>query len=343
MSLNKRLISTETPIVVSENFAILEYRGNGTSQTVSMSFAPDIVMAVKNSNFGSTTEMIYADRMFPTGNYFEFSDSTSSGSLADGKITGFTSNGFTIGSHEDVNTNSYYYTAYAWKVNSGVGNPSTNTQTGMSTVLYSGNGVYGRNINHNLGKTPVGVIVKKLSANRNLVGKAIGVSAHYGNYWGSTTGATDSNQYWKDTSPNSTRFTVGARTDVNESGAQYYAWCHTPIDGFSAYGTYTGNGSDTNGPTVTTGFKPGAVFVKLAEVGVASSGWVADNVTKQSSPGGTPTDAYYWTLSSSGTGYFNSSQDFKFLSDGFQVNSTFNAFNATGYTYAYMAFADPNV
>jgi hypothetical protein len=38
--------------------------------------------------------------------------------------------------------------------------------------------------------------------------------------------------------------------------ANYVAYCFAPVSGYSSFGSYTGNGSTTDGPFVYTGFRP---------------------------------------------------------------------------------------
>ena len=52
---------------------------------------------------------------------------------------------------------------------------------------------------------------------------------------------------WNNSGPSSTTFTIGSSSGVNESGGTYVAYCFAAIPGYSAFGSYTGNGS-TDGP-----------------------------------------------------------------------------------------------
>ena len=76
------------------------------------------------------------------------------------------------------------------------------------------------------------------------------------------TNATDTNAaYWNNTSPTSSVFTVGTISDINTNGSQNVSYCFAAIPGFSAFGSYTGNGS-TDGPFVFCGFRPRFILVK---------------------------------------------------------------------------------
>jgi hypothetical protein len=51
----------------------------------------------------------------------------------------------------------------------------------------------------------------------------------------------------------------GERYDTSYTGYTYVAYCFAPVDGYSSFGSYTGNGS-ADGPFVYTGFRPGGSF-----------------------------------------------------------------------------------
>ena len=74
-----------------------------------------------------------------------------------------------------------------------------------------------------------------------------------------TTGAsTVASNFWNNTSPTSTVFTLGS----GFSGSlPFVAYCFAPVAGYSAFGSYTGNGS-TDGPFVYTGFRPRWLLLK---------------------------------------------------------------------------------
>ena len=57
--------------------------------------------------------------------------------------------------------------------------------------------------------------------------------------------------YWNSTTPTNTVFTTGNGHVYRTGGIveTFIAYCWTPIPGYSAFGSYTGNES-TNGPTI---------------------------------------------------------------------------------------------
>jgi hypothetical protein len=66
--------------------------------------------------------------------------------------------------------------------------------------------------------------------------------------------------HWNSTAATSSVFSVGTSGNVNGSnGAQYIAYCFAPVEGYSAFGSYTGNGS-ADGPFVYTGLGPDGCY-----------------------------------------------------------------------------------
>jgi hypothetical protein len=147
-----------------------------------------------------------------------------------------------------------------------------------------------------------------------------------------TNASASATSMWNNTSPTSSVFTVGTDAWLNESTSTYVAYCFAPVAGFSAFGSYTGNGS-TDGPFLYLGFRPRYLLIKCTST--TGDWWVEDtarntynaadlvlfpNGSSAESGGGT----YYWD----------------FLSNGFKLRSTSAGYNGSGNTYIYAAFAE---
>jgi len=149
-----------------------------------------------------------------------------------------------------------------------------------------------------------------------------------------TTGATITNsQYWNNTSPTSSVFTTGTWYTGSLTAVAY---CFAQVAGYSAFGSYTGNGS-TDGPFVYTGFRPKYWLIKRTD---SADYWVTDNsVTSPYNP------ATKYLLPSTSdaegdTGSNTAGQLMDVLSNGFKLRNTNSGRNASGGTYIYMAFAE---
>ena len=110
------------------------------------------------------------------------------------------------------------------------------------------------------------------------------------------------------------------------------AYCFAAIPGFSAFGSYTGNGA-ADGPFVYCGFRPRFVMFKMTS---STSHWVI--VDTSCSPYNVTTVGL--EPDSSGAETTGIGQ-YDFLSNGFKCrNSVANEANVSGGTYIYAAFAE---
>ena len=76
-------------------------------------------------------------------------------------------------------------------------------------------------------------------------------------------------------------FTVGNANATNGSSGhddEMIAYIWHSVEGFSKFGSYTGNGND-DGPFVYTGFRPAFVMIKREDS--SSSGWMILDTTRE--------------------------------------------------------------
>jgi len=123
--------------------------------------------------------------------------------------------------------------------------------------------------------------------------------------------------------PTSSVFTY--RSNNGGSPHNGVAYCFAPVEGYSAMGSYTGNGS-TDGPFVYTGFKPAFLMIK----NTGGDDWyIYDNERSNTKP-----------LFPNGN-YAEQPDDrpVEFLNNGFKIRYN-QFFNATNANMIYMAFAE---
>jgi hypothetical protein len=122
-------------------------------------------------------------------------------------------------------------------------------------------------------------------------------------------------------------WTVNSTTVSGPGSGTYYAWSEIP--GYSAFGTYTGNGV-ADGPFIYTGFKPAFVMTKIN----ASGDWqIRDNARSPYNPA---INTLY--PNATNTEYTGAQADVDLLSNGFKIRNT--DINASSSTYIYAAFAE---
>jgi hypothetical protein len=122
--------------------------------------------------------------------------------------------------------------------------------------------------------------------------------------------------------------------NINTNGATYVAYCFAPISGFSAFGSYTGNGS-TDGTFVYLGFRPRYLMVKRTDSLGAWTIWDSSRDTYN-------VQALELEANNAGAeqNLTGSSYDFDFLSNGVKFRGSGASQNASGGTFIYAAFAE---
>jgi hypothetical protein len=260
-------------------------------------------------------------------------------------IKSFDSDGFTLGTSNDVNKSANTHVSWNWLAsNTTASNTqgditstvSANTTSGFSIVSYTGTGS-NATVGHGLGVAPKMIIVKNrsVSGNWRVYHNSIGATK-YLNLNTTASEATNSAQ-WNNTEPTSNVFSVGASSATNGSGNSMITYCFAEKKGFSKFGSYQGN-SSTDGTFVYLGFKPAFVIIKNASDG---NNWVLlDN--KRNTFNVQNTALAPNTSGADDTNTSNYGTDF--LSNGMKMRTsgsyTSNSNNATGDTYIYMAFAE---
>jgi hypothetical protein len=238
-------------------------------------------------------------------------------------LTAFLENGFTLGANSLFNTNINDYISWNWK---------EDADAGFDVVNYTGTGS-AHTESHSLSATPDFIVVKDRGATNDwAVYHSANTAAPETDYllMNSTAATADGATYWNDTAPTTTNFTVGTNADVNTSGNDYTAYLWAEKEGYSKFGSYTGNGS-TDGPFVYLGFKPAYVMVKRTNT---TANWlVTDNVRNSGNPNGS-----FVRLNTNDAETDLDTMDFD--SNGFKVRTTDSGWNTSGHTYIYAAFAE---
>jgi len=210
-------------------------------------------------------------------------------------------------------------------------------------VSWTGDGSASSTVGHGLGSGGIDMIITKnrdngssnwytkhkdLSSDNNLL--LDGTGAQFSNI-GSTYGGLDnlsaSAVFGFDAGSSSVR--------ANLNGEKQIAYCFKSINGYSKFGSYTGNGS-TDGTFVYTGFKPAFVICKYTGAG---QDW---NLLDNKRPTENPADQWIAPNSSAAEVDSDSTPNSAdFLSNGFKLRgSATDAINGSGKEFIYMAFAE---
>ena len=345
VALNAYNLSTPTiPNGATQTAATLYTGTNATlaiANTVNgTNFQPDFVWIKSRSNI---TNHALFDSVRGVRNVLS-SNTTDAAVLdtAGTSLTSFDSTGFSLGTTSataGTNVSGQTYVAWQWKANgTGVSNTSgsitstvsANTTAGFAVVTYTGTGA-NATVGHGLSTAPVMVIVKCRSNAANwTVGSSYLTSWAYFLQLSSTVAQTLAAAEFNSTAPTSSVFSVGTDTDTNGSARTYVAYVFAAVAGYSAFGSYTGNGS-ADGPFVFLGFRPRWVMTKRTDT---TSNWYIQDTSRSSY------NVQKATLFAESSAAEAADGGLDFLSNGFKLRNTDSSENASGGTYIYMAFAE---
>jgi len=302
-------------------FQVKKYTGNSGTQSITLDgdidMEPDIVWLKAASDGGE--HAIY-DSVRGATKSFEVSDALAEETVSDG-LTAFASDGFSLGAGGDENSATTII-AWCWK---------ESTTAGLDIVSFTGSGS-ARTVSHSLSAVPHLMWVKNRAdeTQHNIY--------HHKNtsnpeteilYVNLPNGTSDDNGFWNDTAPTSSVFTVGGDNGTNGSSDNMISYLWTEKQGFSKFGSYTGNGN-ADGAFIYTGFRPAWVMIKGT---AADLSWtIYDNKR-----GYNPDNAY---LLGDANDAEASDKDIDILSNGFKPRTSNSAVGTDGNTYLYMAFAE---
>jgi hypothetical protein len=306
----------------------LLYTGNGSTQSISgADFSPDLVFFKRRDGGAGGATNPWIDNVRGVGLELDSASTTNESSNATG-LTSFDANGFSLGASNVVNASGA--TFIAWLLQK--------VASAFDIIGYTGTGAAHAE-NHNLGVVPELIIVKTRSlGGQGWVVYAAPLSSPATKVLQLNTNGTpvSNSAFWNNTAPTSTEFTVGTANQTNANGGTYIAYLLASLNPGVSIGSYTGDGA-TNGPAVTTGFKPKFVIIKRTD---ASGNWIIfDDQRDPTSPHNT-----YSHVNLAGAAAdsvtANSAGGVDFQATGFQsIDANDANINISGATYLYIAIA----
>ena len=340
VALNTYNLSTPTiPNGAKQMNAVL-YTGTGALTTrtgLAFDTAPSLIWIKGRSG---ATDHVIEDSVSTTA-YLRYPNLTNAdGATGGGWIQNFATTGFSTDANGPINTSAATYVAWAWAGNgSGVSNTSgsitstvsANTTAGFSVVTYTGNGTSGATVGHGLGVAPAMIIVKNRSGtNYWIVWQQSLTSIGWNLYLNTTDSQQNDNQFQ---AKSSTTFTISNGASVNTNTNTYVAYVFAAVAGYSAFGSYTGNGS-ADGPFVYLGFRPRWVLIRST---TGARDWLLYDTSRLYYNNGAEGPLVPDTSGTPLTGpYLN----LDILSNGFKVRDSVTNLNASGETMIYAAFAE---
>ena len=318
------------------------YTGNGSTNAITgVEFQPDWVWLKQRS--GSASSHKVYDSVRGTTKYLATNNTGAEGT--ESGVTAFGSDGFTVGSSAGTNANSETYVSWNWKAGTsftndasgtGIGSidstGSVNTDAGFSIITYSGTDGT-ETVAHGLSAVPKMIIFKYRNGVINWLAYHASLGATKSIYFDATSAATTTYDYFADTEPTSSVFTVkkdGSYVETNNSGGNFVAYCFSEVKGYSKFGSYTGNGN-ADGTFVYTGFKPAFVLVKRTN---GTENWTIMDTTRD------PFNVAVNKLHPNTSGGTDAGATIDILSNGFKNRTTNAGANGSGDSYIYLAIAE---
>jgi hypothetical protein len=329
------------------------YTGNGAASQVitnAAGFRPDFVWGKPRS--GADQHWL-TDAVRGVGSQL---NSNSSGIEITNQTTtllSLNSNGYTVGASTNLNRSGFTFVGWQWQAGQGSTSSNTNgsitstvsvnASAGFSVVTYTGTNTGTPSpmptVGHGLGVAPSLVISKS----RNLAGVDSGA-------WFVWTSAQATDNYLRlnttaasasisgggggtMVAPTSSVFSTPYLSGSNINANNYVAYCWTPIAGFSAFGSYTGNGS-SDGTFVYLGFRP--KFLLIKSTAVSGNWWMYDTARSTYNLA-----SVFLYANASDAEVSDTANGLDMLSNGFKLRVVGNFQpNTNGSTFIYAAFAE---
>ncbi len=297
----------DTPVIAdsSAHFQTTLYTGNGSTQSITnggnSDLQPDLVW-IKGR--GQAYDHALYDAVRGATKEIKSNATDAEATISNG-VTAFASDGFALGDRIGVNADTELFVAWQWKESATAGfDIVTDTGTGSAHT-----------ISHSLGVTPELIMRKDRTATSDpgwvVWHKDLGGANYYLNLH--DTGARDTSvNYWNNTLPTSSVFSVGSSNGTNQDTKTFVTYLFASVPSFSSLGSYVGNGN-ASGPHIFTGMTPEFLIVKRVIGGTGN--W--DMFDRQRDPIN-PADAVLDADANSVEASY-STIDIDFLSNGFKV------------------------
>jgi len=323
--------------------------GSGGNAITGVGFQPDFVWIKRRTS--DAAHHAWYDIVRGTTKQLSSSQTNAESTQSEG-LTTLGTDGFTVGSLGRVNEGGGdTYVSWNWLAGGSASSNSdgtisstvsVNTTAGFSIVSWTGTGdgtpSSSGTLGHGLSSAPKMIIVK------NRTDAANWPVYHAGNtsapeteviYLNATNATSDDNNFWNDTAPTSSVFTVAGDNGVNGNGDSMIAYVWSEKKGFSKFSNFVGNGN-ADGTFVYLGFRPAFVIVKRTDSSTNGNWVMHDNKRANSF---NEIDARLFpntndTESSNGNGKID------FLSNGFKYRTSSDGQNGSGNEMIYMAFAE---
>ena len=330
-------LATPTVADGSKYFQTALITGNNSTQAITTTdMSPDFVWLKRRNQATYSHSLVDSvrgagKRLASEGTYAEDTFAA---------VSSFDSEGFTLG-NTILNSTGASTVAWAWDAGSSTASNTDGSITssvrasqtsGVSIISYTGNGSSsGSTVGHGLGAAPDLLIIKSRGTSyswivwhNSFTAKQLVYLNH--NYQIQN----DKDDHFNNTLPTNQVFSLRESPAVNSNGTNFICYAFAAVEGFSAFGSYEGNGN-ADGPFISLSFKPALFIYKRYDTG---NDWgILDNTR---STFNINNKGLYANLTNSES----TADRADFLSNGVKIRATLNEINANGGDYLYIAFAE---
>jgi hypothetical protein len=313
---------------------------------------PDLVWL--KSRFVDSAKHILTDSV--RGDHKELYSNTDENESDPGYGVEIKSNGFTVPGVADnrLNGTNRDYVAWAW--NAGTASAASNTDgnitssvkanqsAGFSIVTYSASTQASASVGHGLNAVPAFIIAKSRNVSSNwyvwfpVLDNAGKINQTL--YLNTTDDKDNVTEAWGHASQMTTStFGVHPTSGNATNNGNMLALVFTPIEGFSSFGSYTGNGdTNGNGTYVYTGMRPKFVLIKATSAD--SQNWYILDAARD--PHNLTANKLEPNTNNSENASPNTAttNSLDLLSNGFKLKTSNDGTNKSNTTYAYAAFGE---
>ena len=335
----------------AEFFSVKIYSGSGSNTTVAHGLtggAPEMFVIKRRDSTGGWIN--WNTGLTNNSYYMQWNNSDQQDNSTNNlQNTATTTTNISIGDQAFTNASGGTYVLYSWRAGTSFSNDASSTsvgtidssgtistKAGISILKFTGTGSAGT-VAHGLASTPQMIILKNRTDgsssfwgvyHHNSFVNASDPNVLYLNSNGAV--SDDTNVFHTSTTFNSTVFSVGTYNGSNGSSDDIIAYSFTGKQGFSKFGSYTGNGND-DGSFIFLGFRPAMIIIKRTD---ATDHWLLYDDQRGYNGDIASLRPNENHSESTASGY-----EIDILSNGFKARQNHNDINGSGNSYVYMAFA----
>ncbi len=320
------------------NTVLFTGTASGNKAVTGVGFQPDFVWT--KNRVDAYGHNLY-DSVRGTGKYLQSNGNSAESSSATSMVS-FDSDGFTVGTGDNVQYSSNNGVSWNWKAGGSASSNSNgsitssvsaNTTAGFSIVSWTGSGS-GATIGHGLGVQPQIVFVKNRDDTASWSIYTVDGGGGKGLFLNESNGFDSDSSYFNNGTASSTTFPVGTANISNGSSDNMIAYCFANVKGYSKIGSYTGNGN-ADGPFLYLGFKPAWILIKRTDGG--TDNW---NLYDNKRLGYNTNYSFLIPNESNAENTTTSTANLDIVSNGCKIRGSTGHTNTSGGTYIYMAFAE---